>query len=132
MTTINFLINFTTLVKQLKIISIFSCGINITAYRILIFLSTSLLTGTITAFCGPIGFIGIAVPHICRMLFQTSSQGILFMGSIFAGGSLMLLSDIISQMPGTERILPVNAVTSLIGIPVVIWIILRKKKVVSS
>jgi iron complex transport system permease protein len=107
-------------------------GINIKTYRVLIFLSTSLLTGTITAFCGPIGFIGIAVPHICRMVFQTSDQGTLFIASIFAGASLMLLSDIISQMPGSDSILPINAVTSLLGIPVVIWIILRKKKVIST
>jgi iron complex transport system permease protein len=106
-------------------------GINIKNYRILVFISTSLLTGTITAFCGPIGFIGIAVPHICRMILQTSQQGTLFIASIFAGSALMLFSDIISQMPGSETILPVNAVTSLIGIPIVIWIILRKKKVLS-
>jgi iron complex transport system permease protein len=66
------------------------------------------------------------------MVFQTSNQGTLFLASIFAGASLMLLSDIISQMPGSDTILPINAVTSLIGIPVVIWIILRKKKVISS
>jgi len=107
-------------------------GINIRNYRVLVFLSTSLLTGTITAFCGPIGFIGIAVPHICRMIFQTSNQATLFTASIFVGSSLMLFSDIISQMPGSESILPVNAVTSLIGIPVVVWIILRRKKVIPS
>jgi len=106
-------------------------GINIKSYRILVFISTSLLTGTITAFCGPIGFIGIAVPHICRMILQTSRQETLFAASIFAGSALMLASDIISQIPGSETILPINAVTSLIGIPVVIWIILRKKKITS-
>lgn len=104
-------------------------GINIMTYRILIFTSTSMLAGTITAFCGPIGFIGIAVPHICRMTLQTSRQGLLFLASIFAGSALMLLSDIVSQVPGSDTILPINAVTSLIGIPVVIWIILRKKKI---
>ncbi|MCB9013613.1 MAG: iron ABC transporter permease [Bacteroidales bacterium] len=107
-------------------------GINITRYRAMVFISTSLLTGTVTAFCGPIGFIGIAVPHICRMFFQTSRQGILLLASIFAGASLMLLSDIISQLPGTESILPINAVTSLLGIPVVVWIIFRKQKLIAA
>jgi iron complex transport system permease protein len=107
-------------------------GINVTRYRTLIFISTSLLTGTVTAFCGPIGFIGIAVPHICRMIFQTSRQGILFVSSILAGASLMLVSDIISQLPGSESILPINAVTSLLGIPVVIWIIFRKQKLIAA
>ena len=103
-------------------------GVRIHKYRILVFISTSLLTGTITAFCGPIAFIGIAVPHICRMLFKTSRQGVLLAGCVITGASVMLLSDIISQLPGTQLILPVNAVTSLIGIPVVIWILLGKKR----
>jgi len=107
-------------------------GINITRYRIMVFVSTSLLTGTVTAFCGPIGFIGIAVPHICRMIFQTSRQGILLLSSVLAGASVMLLSDIISQLPGSESILPVNAVTSLLGIPVVVWIIFRKQKLIAA
>jgi iron complex transport system permease protein len=103
-------------------------GVNILRYRALVFISTSLLTGTITAFCGPIGFIGIAVPHICRIILRTSRHGILLAAVIFTGSALMLLSDIVSQVPGSEGFLPVNAVTSLVGIPVVIWIILRKKK----
>ncbi len=107
-------------------------GINIVKYRSLVFISTSLLTGTVTAFCGPIGFIGIAVPHICRMLFRTSRQGILLISSIFTGASVMLISDIASQLPGSESMLPINAVTSLFGIPVVIWIILRKNKPISN
>jgi iron complex transport system permease protein len=106
-------------------------GINIIRYRTIVFISTSLLTGTVTAFCGPIGFIGIAVPHICRMIFQTSRQGILFLSSIFAGAAVMLISDILSQLPGSESILPINAVTSLLGIPIVIWIILRKQKLIA-
>ncbi len=107
-------------------------GINIIRYRTIIFISTSLLTGTVTAFCGPIGFIGIAVPHICRMIFQTSRQGILLLSSIFAGASIMLISDIISQLPGSESILPINAITSLLGIPIVIWIIFRKQKLIAA
>jgi iron complex transport system permease protein len=93
-----------------------------------IFLCTSILAGSVTAFCGPIGFIGIAVPHIARILFKTSDHNILIPGTILIGGAVMLISDIISQLPGSENVLPVNAVTSLIGIPVVIWVILRNRK----
>jgi iron complex transport system permease protein len=93
-----------------------------------IFLCTSILAGSVTAFCGPIGFIGIAVPHIARILFKTSDHKILIPGTILIGGAVMLISDIISQLPGSENVLPVNAVTSLIGIPVVIWVILRNRK----
>jgi iron complex transport system permease protein len=86
----------------------------------------------VTAFCGPIGFIGIAVPHIARIIFKTSDHRILIPGTILSGGAVMLLSDIISQMPGSESVLPVNAVTSLIGIPVVIWVILRNRNLSDS
>ncbi len=103
-------------------------GVNIIRYRIIVFISTSLLTGTVTAFCGPIGFIGIAIPHICRMMFNTSKHAILLAGCFLTGASAMLLSDIISQLPGSQTILPINAVTSLIGIPVIIWIITGKQK----
>ncbi len=105
-----------------------SIGLNIRFARIIVFACTSILAGSVTAFCGPIGFIGIAVPHIVRILFKTSDHKILIPGTILAGGSLMLLSDIISQLPGSESVLPVNSVTSLIGIPVVIWVIFRNRK----
>jgi iron complex transport system permease protein len=105
-----------------------SIGLNIKLARFLIFTCTSILAGSVTAFCGPIGFIGIAVPHITRIIFKTSDHRILVPGTILAGGSMMLLSDIISQLPGSESVLPLNSVTSLIGIPVVIWIILRNRK----
>jgi len=107
-------------------------GVNVVLYRILVFTSTSLLTGTVTAFCGPIGFIGIAVPHIARLMSSTSRSGLLLIYTILIGSSVMLLSDIVSQLPGSESILPLNAVTSLIGIPVVIWIVFRKKKISSQ
>jgi iron complex transport system permease protein len=103
-----------------------SIGLNIRFARTVIFLCTSILAGSVTAFCGPIGFIGIAVPHIARILFRTSDHKVLIPGTILIGGAIMLISDIISQLPGSESVLPVNAVTSLIGIPVVIWVILRK------
>jgi len=105
-----------------------SIGLNVKFARFLIFTCTSILAGSVTAFCGPIGFIGIAVPHITRIIFKTSDHKILIPGTILAGGAIMLLSDIISQLPGSDSVLPVNAVTSLIGIPVVIWVILRNRR----
>jgi iron complex transport system permease protein len=106
-------------------------GINVRLLRILIFISTSILAGTITAFCGPIGFIGIAVPHITRMVFKSSDHRILLPGTILLGSSVMLISDIISQLPGSSQILPINSVTAIIGIPVIVWIILKKQRLVS-
>ena len=103
-------------------------GLNVRSARVLIFAGTSILAGSVTAFCGPIGFIGIAVPHMVRILFKTSDHKILIPGTILTGGGVMILSDIISQLPGSESVLPINAVTSLIGIPVVIWVILRNRK----
>ncbi len=105
-----------------------SIGLNIKAARLLIFAGTSILAGSVTAFCGPIGFIGIAVPHIARMLFRTSDHGTLIPGTIIAGGIIMLLSDLVSQLPGSRSVIPINSVTSLIGIPVVIWVIVRTNK----
>ena len=105
-----------------------SIGLNVRFARIVIFICTSILAGSVTAFCGPIGFIGIAVPHIARILFKTSDHKILIPGTLLIGGTVMLMSDIISQLPGSENVLPVNAITSLIGIPVVIWVILRNRK----
>ena len=109
-----------------------SIGLNITTSRIVIFSCTSILAGSVTAFCGPIGFIGIAVPHIARRLFRTSGHAILIPGTILTGGAVLLLSDIVSQMPGSDKILPLNSITSLIGIPVVLWVILRNKKETGS
>lgn len=105
-----------------------SIGVNVRIARILIFSGTSILAGSVTAFCGPIGFIGIAVPHIARIIFRTSDHKILIPSTIMIGGSVMLLSDIISQLPGSDNVLPVNSITSLVGIPVVIWVIFRNRK----
>jgi iron complex transport system permease protein len=105
-----------------------SIGLNVKLSRLVIFASTSILAGSVTAFCGPIGFIGIAVPHITRILLRTSDHRLLIPGTILTGGIIMLISDIISQLPGSESVLPVNSVTSLIGIPVVIWVIFRNRK----
>jgi len=105
-----------------------SIGLNVRFARMVIFAGTSILTGSVTAFCGPIGFIGIAVPHIARIILRTSDHRILIPATIMLGGVIMLASDIISQLPGSGKVLPVNSVTSLIGIPVVIWVILRNRK----
>ncbi len=105
-----------------------SAGLNVTVARIIVFACTSILSGSVTAFCGPIAFIGIAVPHIVRNLLRTSDHRLLVPGTVFTGAIIMLVSDILSQLPGSEKVLPVNSVTSLIGIPVVIWIILRNNR----
>jgi iron complex transport system permease protein len=106
-------------------------GLNIQGTRTLVFISTSILAGSVTAFCGPIAFIGIAVPHITRLLLNRSSHNFLFPGSVIVGGILLLLSDIISQLPGSDKVLPINSITALIGIPVMIWIILRRNRLIS-
>lgn len=103
-------------------------GIKIRRTRIIIFAVTSILAGTVTAFCGPIGFIGIAVPHMARYLFNRSDHRILLPATMLTGMVVMVFSDVVSQLPGTERILPINAVTSLIGIPVVIWLVIVNRK----
>ena len=108
-----------------------SLGVNIIASRLLIFFSTGVLAGSVTSFCGPIGFVGIAVPHICRIIFRTADQRILFVGSILAGATVMLASDLISLLPGNGVVLPVSSVTAFIGIPVVIWIIVRNHRMAS-
>jgi len=105
-----------------------SLGVSVIKSRILIFLSSSILAGTVTAFCGPIGFIGIAVPHICRVIFKTANHMVLVPAVILTGSVVMLFSDIVSQLPGMQTTLPVNSVTALIGIPIIIWMIVKNKK----
>ncbi len=102
-------------------------GLNLKLARLIIFLSTSILTGTVTAFCGPIGFIGIAVPHLSRLMLKTGDQKQLMVTSILAGACVMLLSDMLSIIPGNGMVLPLNTVTAIIGIPIVIYIIMRNR-----
>lgn len=104
-----------------------SMGLNIRKSRYIIIFATSILAGSITAFAGPIAFIGLAVPHLSKLLFQTSNHKILFLSTILIGAVIMLLCDTVSQMPGFEFTLPINAITSIIGAPVVIWLIVRKR-----
>jgi iron complex transport system permease protein len=103
-------------------------GLNLNSARFVTIIATCILAGTVTAFCGPIGFIGIAVPHLARIALRTADHKVLIPGTIMIGAVVMLVSDIISQLPGSESVLPVNSITALIGIPVVIWIILRNRK----
>ena len=104
-----------------------SMGVNIRKTRLWIIVSTSLLAGGVTAFCGPIAFIGIAVPHLTRLLFNTSDHKLLMPLVCITGAIVMLLSDSIAQLPGSQHVLPINAITSLLGAPVIIWIIMRRK-----
>lgn len=98
-------------------------GLNLRRSRLLLFLSTTLLAGTVTAFCGPIGFIGLAMPHVARMLMRDSDHRVLIPATTLAGGAVLLLCDIISKL----FTLPINAITALLGIPVVVWVVLRNK-----
>lgn len=105
-----------------------SLGLSITRAKILIVLCTSLLAGSITAFCGPIGFVGLAVPHVVRAVFKTADHKILTPACALTGAVICGLCNIIAATPGSESILPINAVTSVLGAPAVIWIILRQRK----
>lgn len=98
-------------------------GLDMRRSRALIFLSTTLLAGTVTAFCGPIGFIGLAMPHVTRLLFGNSDHRILLPGTILTGAAVMMLCDLISKL----FTLPINAVTALLGIPIVVWVVIRNK-----
>jgi iron complex transport system permease protein len=104
-----------------------SMGLTVKYARVVIICSTSLLAGSITAFCGPIGFIGIAVPHLARLFFNTSSHRILMPACCLIGTVLLLLCDSIAQWPGSDNVLPVNIITSLVGAPMVIFMLVRKK-----
>lgn len=105
-----------------------SLGVNISRARIWIIVSASLLAGTVTAFCGPIGFLGVAVPHLCRNLFNTADHRILVPTSMLLGAILALLADLIAQMPGSQYVLPLNVITSLLGVPMIVWVLLHQRR----
>lgn len=109
-----------------------SMGLNIRKSRIGIIAVTSILAGAITGFCGPIGFVGIAVPHLTRSFLNTSDHRVLIPSCVLVGAILMLVCDIISQVPGSNTVLPVNAITAMIGSPIVIWIIVKRRNLKSS
>jgi iron complex transport system permease protein len=108
-----------------------SLGMNYKSTRLIIIFATSILAGSITAFAGPIAFIGLAVPHIAKLVFQTSNHTILFWSTLLLGAIIMLICDSISQIPGSDLTLPINAVTSIFGAPIVIWLLIRKRKMMN-
>ena len=104
-------------------------GVNISLTRNLLLLATGLLTATTTAFCGPITFIGLSVPHIARLLLRSSNHNTLLPVTMLCGAIVLLLCNIISTLPGNNGIIPINAVTPLIGAPVIIYVIVNQKKI---
>lgn len=109
-----------------------SMGLNIRRVRVWIIFSTALLAGAVTAFCGPIGFLGIAVPHLCRGLFHTADHRILIPAASLMGAAVALVVDLVAQVPGSQIVLPLNAIMALLGAPVVIGVILRQRSVRAS
>jgi len=109
-----------------------SMGINIFRTRIMIILTSSILAGAVTGFCGPIAFIGIAVPHLVRAVTKTSDHKVLIPLCLLVGTALMLLCDLIAQVPGSQIVLPINAITALVGSPVVVWVIVKNKNLKSA
>ncbi|MBM1107581.1 iron ABC transporter permease [Aurantibacter crassamenti] len=105
-----------------------SLGVNMKTSRYLIIIATGILAGSITAFAGPIAFVGLAVPHLTRQIFNTTDHRILMPAVLIYGAILMLICDTIAQLPTSANVLPINAVTSIIGAPVVIWLLIRKRK----
>lgn len=107
-----------------------SMGIPINRSRLIIITATGILAGTVTAFAGPIAFVGLAVPHLTRQIFDTTDHRVLLPAVLLYGAVLLLLCDTLAQLPSSAYVLPINAITSIIGAPVVIWLLLRKRKMI--
>ena len=107
-----------------------SLGVNLKRSRYMIIIATGLLAGGITAFAGPIAFIGLAVPHLTRQIFNTTDHKVLVPAVLVYGAILMLICDTIAQLPTSANVLPINAITSIVGAPVVIWLLVRKRKMI--
>jgi iron complex transport system permease protein len=107
-----------------------SLGVSLKKSRLVIIIAAGLLAGGITAFAGPIVFIGLAVPHLTRQIFDTMEHRILVPAVFLYGAILMLLCDTLAQLPNSVNVLPINAITSLVGAPVVIWLLVRKRKMI--
>ncbi len=105
-----------------------SLGVNLKRSRLIIILATSLIAGTVTAFAGPIAFIGLAIPHLTRQIFKTSNHKVLLPAVFLFGAIVMLICDSIAQVPASDYTLPINAITALVGAPVVIWLLVRQRK----
>jgi iron complex transport system permease protein len=103
-------------------------GLNVKRSRLLVICSSGMLVAIVTAYCGPVMFIGLAVPHLCRALMRTSDHRILMPGTLFTGAALALLCNLIARMPGFEGALPVNSVTALVGAPVVASVLFKRRK----
>jgi iron complex transport system permease protein len=103
-------------------------GLHLGRARMLVIGSSGILVAIVTAYCGPIMFIGLAVPHLCRALFRTSDHRVLMPGTMLCGAALALLCNLIARMPGFEGALPVNSVTALVGAPVIATVIFRRRK----
>ena len=102
-------------------------GVRLHGVKVWVLLATALLSGVVTAFCGPIGFLGIAVPHLARGLLGRADHRLLIPASALAGAGLALLADMVSQLPGRQAVLPLNAVMALLGAPIIVFIILRRR-----
>jgi iron complex transport system permease protein len=107
-----------------------SMGVSIPRSRFWIIVATGILAGAVTAFAGPIAFIGLAVPHLCRQLFGSTDHRVLVPAVLLYGPILLLLCDTVAQMPSSAYVLPINAITSLVGAPIVIWLLVRKRKMI--
>jgi len=107
-----------------------SLGVNLKKSKYIIIIATGLLAGSVTAFAGPIAFIGLAVPHLTRQIFDTTNHKILIPAVLIYGGILMLFCDTVAQLPNSANVLPINAITSILGAPIVIWLLVRKRKMV--
>lgn len=107
-----------------------SMGMNIKWLRVVVFVGVSALTGAVTAFCGPLGFIGLAVPHISRWIFNTSNHFVLIPASMILGAAFLLCGDILSHCLYSQGVLPINAVISILGAPFIIWIVFKNQRTV--
>jgi iron complex transport system permease protein len=105
-----------------------SQGLNVKKVRLQILVATSILTGSVTAFVGPIAFVGLAVPHLSKLVFKTSNHLVLFGATLLFGAIILLACDILSQFPNSGTVLPINAITAIIGAPVVVVLLLKKKQ----
>lgn len=105
-----------------------STGLNLKKARVSIITISAVITGTVTAFTGPIAFVGVVIPHFARAIFGTVNHRTILPATILIGGILMLICDIISQIPITNRTLPINAVSAMFGAPMIVWIVLKRKK----
>lgn len=109
-----------------------SMGVNVAAVRVIAVVATAVVAGTVTAFCGPIAFLGIAVPHLARLLLGTSDHRLLMPAAILMGVTVSVLCAVVAQLPGSDAVLPINVVSALIGAPVVIAVLLRSRRLAAG